>query len=257
MRKLAESNEESLEAEALASACLIQTGKKMENHGREKTPVKLKGMGNGLCVTLDPAEPMDYLKQELDKLFGELRHLAVNARIVIDVGDRTGYGHVIGELGDFLKKSYAVGTVSQPLRKNPESPETRRKDMKRSWDQHRSDVLMLRGRVRSGQKITARKHLLILGDVNPGAEIVAGGDVIILGSLRGTAAAGQPGDNDGIILAIDFRPTQIQIGNFMAAGLPTSANTVIEFAHVENGSIVVEEYLAADPFGRIPWPQVR
>lgn len=229
----------------------------MENNGRGKPPIKLKGMGNGLCVMLDPDEPIDYLKRELDKLFRGLKHLAVNARIVIDTGGKTGHGHVIEELGKFLKESYAVGTVTRPVKKNSASPESRGTDMKSSWERHRSDALMLRGRVRSGQKVTARKHLVILGDVNPGAEIIAGGDVIILGSLRGTAAAGQPDDDDTIILAIDFRPTQIQIGNFVAAGLPTSANKVIEFAHVENGSIVVEEYLAADPFGRIPWPQVR
>lgn len=228
----------------------------MENTDQEKTPVKIKGMGNGLCVTLNPEEPLDYLKSELDKRFKDLRHLAVDARILIDTGGREGFDDVIENLKEYLQKAYAVGSVSESSRKQG-GPKDREADAERSWDQHRSDVLMLTGRVRSGQKVTARKHILILGDVNPGAEVIAGGDIIILGSLRGSAAAGQPDDNQSIVLAIDFRPTQVQIGGLVAAGLPSSANTVIEFAHVENGAIVVEDYLKANPFGRIPWPKVR
>ncbi len=227
-----------------------------ENSDREKTPVRIKGMGNGLCVTLNPDDPPDYLKRELDKLFKDLKHLAVNARIVVDIGGKDGYDDVIENLGGYLKESYAVGSVSGSLRKQG-GTKARKTDIEHSWDQHRSDVLMLTGRVRSGQKVTARKHLLILGDVNPGAEVLAGGDILILGSLRGTAAAGQPDDDQVIVLAIDFRPTQVQIGGLVAAGLPSSANKVIEFAHVENGAIVVEDYLEANPFGRIPWPKVR
>jgi septum site-determining protein MinC len=105
--------------------------------------------------------------------------------------------------------------------------------------------------------VTARKHLLILGDVNPGGEVVAGGDILVIGSLCGTASAGQPDNLDAIVLALDFRPTQVQIGGFVAAGLPDSPGKITEFAHLENGAIMVEDYLKAAPFGRLPWPQVR
>jgi septum site-determining protein MinC len=130
-------------------------------------------------------------------------------------------------------------------------------DMSNTWHQHHTDALIIAGRVRSGQKIIARKHLVILGDVNPGSELIAGGDILIMGNLSGTALAGQPDNEEAIILAIGFKPIQIQIGGVIAAGLPVTSVQALEFAHVENGGIVVEDYIRTNPFGRLTWPVVR
>ncbi len=116
---------------------------------------------------------------------------------------------------------------------------------------------MLAGRVRSGQKVTTGKHLVIMGDVNPGAEITAGGDIIVLGSLRGVACAGQPQNVKAVVIALDFRPTQVQIGPTVAAGLAPLEKKTAEIAQVEGGGIMVTEYLVSNPFGRMPWPKVR
>lgn len=238
----------------------------MKTTHSENTSVRLKGVGNSLCVMLDPMTPAENLREELEKLFAGLNNEVENANVTIDVGAPEGYDDLIEELGSYLKEAFKVGSVSRARRKKPRNRRlaaeskvhrVRRQDMERSWHDYRTDVLMLTGRVRSGQKVTARKHLLILGDVNPGAEVMAGGDILIMGSLLGTAIAGHPEGDDNIILALDFRPTQVQIGSYVAAGLPASPVKVTEFAHVENGNIVVENYLEANPFGRLPWPQVR
>lgn len=211
-----------------------------------------------MYVTLDPSQPLDYLQTELTKLFKQMKHLAVNAQVTLDIGGQEGWEERVRELEAFLKKGFGVRSVSLASEKRAMSQEKNRKqDMERSWYHYQSDALMLTGRVRSGQKVSARKHLVILGDVNPGAEVVAGGDILIMGSLRGTAIAGQADHEDAIVLALDFQPTQVQIGGFVAAGLPPSAEKMAEFAHVENGTIVVEDYMEADPFGRLPWPKVR
>ncbi len=230
----------------------------MKNKIGNRKPARIKGMGSGLCVILDPKEPADYLYAELNRLFGDMKKLAVNAKVFFDIGEHEGYEGLIEELGNYLKKTFEVGSVSISSKRRPvPNDQVRVQDLEHSWQHYRSDVLMLAGRVRSGQKVTARKHLLILGDVNPGGEVFAGGDILVMGSLRGTAVAGQPDDNEVIVMALDFRPTQVQIGEFVAAGLPPSKKKLTEFAHVENGMIVVEDYLEADPFGRLPWPQVR
>lgn len=230
--------------------------------GENKRPVvKIKGVGDSLWVIIDPARSEDEIREEIDKVFQPLSQLAIGARVVIDAGKRENCEKLAGILGDFLKKTYQVGSVSLP----PEPLETRvntenrirQRDLDRSWYHHSSDVLMLTGRVRSGQKINARKHFLLMGDLNPGGEVVAGGDIIILGNLRGTAWAGQNGSEESIILALDFRPTQIQIAGYVAAGTSESSGKYPEFAHVENGTIVVEHYMETNPFGRLPWPTVR
>jgi len=230
----------------------------MDKANQVRTPVRLKGMGDSVYVSFDPAQPIEYLRGEVDRLFKRMKHLAINARVILDADEQDGYEEIVEELGKFLKETFSVASVSCPPRKRLISEEKIRKlDMERSWDNYRSDVLMLTGRIRSGQKVTAKKHLVIMGDVNPGGKVIAGGDILIMGKLRGIAAAGQPDNDRVIVLALDFHPTQIQIGKVLAAGSPSSPGKTAEFAHVENGAIVVKDYLGTDPFGRIPWPRVR
>ncbi len=230
----------------------------MDTQIQDKSQVRLKGVKDGFRVTLDPTLPKGFLEEELTRLFNQLQHLALNSRVILDIGETEGCQEVIENIAVFLKKKYNVGSVSVPQREHDMMEDKPRKlDMSSTWHQHHTDALIIAGRVRSGQKITAKKHLVILGDVNPGSEIIAGGDILIMGNLGGTALAGQPDNEDAIILAIGFKPIQVQIGGIIAAGLPISSARTLEFAHVENGGIVVEDYIKANPFGRLTWPVVR
>lgn len=240
-------------------------------------PIRIKGVGKSLCVMLDPDDPIDYLKDELSRKFDDIRQLAANSTILIDAGESDKSETFIREIEAFLKAGYGVASVEwlpekrrdpAPEPPNDASPDREPNDdlmtMQHStpnpeagWAGHQSGVLMLTGRVRSGQRISADNHLLIMGDVNPGAEVMAGGDIIIVGTLMGTAIAGQPENETSIIFALDFRPTQLQIGSYVAAGMPSSPGNVSEYAHVEDGRIVVENYVKSNPFGRLPWPRVR
>lgn len=225
--------------------------------------VKLKGVNGALCITINPNESANNLQEEIGRQLGSFKYLGKNARIVIDTGDDSSHDDLIGALTNYLKTHFGINSVSKSHDKkhSEHSSDAQRwihkTSMKQSWHNYSSDTILMMGRVRSGQKVTAKKHLILLGDINPGAEVVAGGDILIMGSLLGSAMAGQP-DNDGsIVLALDFRPTQIQIGGYVAAGIPSSPERITEFAHVENGTIIVENYLEANPFSRLPLPQVR
>jgi len=229
---------------------------------QEKTPVRLKGVGKNLCIIVDPMESTEHLIQEITRLLSELSEQVIDSAVTIDVGE--GHDDLFAALGSYIREAFGVSSIARPdkrikIAKRSILPEERMRirDMEQSWHHYSTDVLMLAGRVRSGQRVAAERHLIIMGDVNPGAEVMAGGDVVILGSLMGTAIAGQPDNEENIVFALDFRPTQIQIGSFVAAGLPSSSEKIAEFAHVENGTIVVDNYLDVNPFGRLPWPQVR
>jgi septum site-determining protein MinC len=220
--------------------------------------VRLKGVGDGFWVTLDPARPETEIRDDLARLFQRLKHLAINARVVIDTGKETGCEDLIQRLGVYLKESFDVGMVtSKPATRSAPQERTRKRDLDRGWTHHRSDVLMLRGRVRSGQKIETRRHMVIVGDVNPGAELSAGGDILVFGRLLGQAHAGAPSNEHAIVFALDFRPTQVQIGGYVAAGLDEGKpEGKAEFASVSAEGIVVQDYLKSSPFARIPWPEV-
>ncbi len=224
----------------------------------KQSAVKLKGVGDGFMVSMDPSVPEDQLKQEIKKLFEKLKHLAINARVILDIGDSKGYDSLIANMSTYLRDTFNVGAVTTPPQKRSIPLERKRqRDLSKGWTNHRSDVLMLKGRVRSGQGIKAKKHLVIMGNVNPGAEISAGGNIIVIGRLMGQVHAGCPDNEKATVFALDFRPTQIQIGSIVAVGSnETPGGAGAEFACVNKGRIIVQNYLEAEPFGKIPWPEV-
>ncbi|PSR38079.1 MAG: septum site-determining protein MinC [Sulfobacillus thermosulfidooxidans] len=99
---------------------------------------------------------------------------------------------------------------------------------------------IVRHTIRSGQQIMHTGDVIIVGDVNPGATIIASGDVMVFGWLRGTVYAGQPQDRTAGIFALRMQPTQIKIGDIMALG--DGRGEEPEFAHVEEGAIVVQHW---------------
>ncbi len=77
-------------------------------------------------------------------------------------------------------------------------------------------VLMMKQTLRSGQRVSHKGHLVIIGDVNPGAELVADGDITVWGALRGMAHAGASGNNNAEIRALKFEPIQLRIAQAIA-----------------------------------------
>lgn len=108
-----------------------------------------------------------------------------------------------------------------------------------------SNIMYLRQTLRSGQCVSHKGHLIVIGDVNPGAEVMAEGDITVWGSLRGIAHAGVGGNNDCEIRALRLQPIQIRIGDAFARS-PDRSNLVSytaaigpETARVVDGKIKV------------------
>ncbi|MCP4746903.1 MAG: septum site-determining protein MinC [Desulfobacteraceae bacterium] len=222
------------------------------------TSVRIKGVGNSLWVTIAPDTPFELIQADLARLFEPLKHLAPAALVVLDAnGCREGDDRH-RQIKSYMKDAFNLNEIITPQEKSRSKEKlSKMKNSHKIIPEHHNDTLVLSGRVRSGQSAKAKKHLIIMGDVNPGCELTAGGDILVIGSLRGTAAAGQPDNNEAIILALDFRPIQVKIGAIVAAGLPATGLGAPEFAHIENGAIVVDDYLAANPFKRMQWPAIR
>ncbi len=111
-----------------------------------------------------------------------------------------------------------------------------------------------RGNLRSGQILESASNVTLVGDVNPGATIISQGNVVILGSLRGNACAGAGGDGSCFIFALDMKPIQLQIGEYIAKSpdrerekkrfLRKEKNTDLsctsQIARVRDGNICIE-----------------
>lgn len=232
--------------------------KDMQNNESPQA-VRLIGIRDGLLLSLKPETPIETLKQEIEKVFQQAAHLTRNAKIVLDWGNDLEYPELEQTLAQYLIERFQVGMVLRQEEAPKEPPgkdkEPRRYDINRSWQ--RSDALILAGRIRSGQNIEGRHHVVILGDVNPGAEIRAGGDIIVVGTLGGVALAGQPDNEAAIVFAMEFKPLQVQIGRIIAIGTGPSHNKTPEIAAVQNGLIVVASYANENPFAKYPYPMIR
>lgn len=106
--------------------------------------------------------------------------------------------------------------------------------------------------LRSGQKIHFDGDVVVFGDINPGAEVIASGNIMVFGALKGMAHAGARGDDGGIIISFDFRPTQLRIGRKIALPpdqIRRGGGRVWspEVAWVQGGQIIIEPYQ-----GRLP-----
>ena len=103
--------------------------------------------------------------------------------------------------------------------------------------------VLVKNTIRSGRIVKHAGHVLVIGDVNPGAQIIAGGDILVWGRLRGTVHAGAGGDDSVLVCALDLRPTQLRIANFVAiAPDEGKARPKPEFAFVRDGQIVAQEW---------------
>ncbi len=206
--------------------------------------VKLKGIGKSLWLTVDLTTSEFNLKAAVDRIFKNKDNISGKSRIVIDYDENEKIStDIIEKLGSYLINSYGVAvTIMHPHKIDTQKVE--HLSAKR-------EVKIFSGKLRSGQNVTTDSHLVFYGDVNPGAKLSAGGDIVVVGNLKGTALAGQSSNEDAIIIALAFRPLQVQIGCCVAAGPPSSPSDKAEYAYVRNDKIVVEEYLKANPFGDI------
>ena len=135
------------------------------------------------------------------------------------------------------------------LDKKIAAPAVRKED--HSYMRHRNDHfnkddnIVINRNVRSGQKVIAKKDLVVVGNVNPGAELIAGGNIVVMGSLRGMAHAGSEGDLLATVTAQEMLPSQIRIANIVACN-PDREETIpiiqTEIAYVKDNKIVVEQY---------------
>lgn len=211
-----------------------------------KTAVKIKGYGDGFMLCVDPRASEEHILKTSIRIFRQLRNLAAGALVQVDAGSWDSSSLWAERLAPVLQDRFGVSGVL------PYGDPPHREEAELIATPTVSETQVLTGRVRSGQRVSTERHLVVLGDVNPGGEVVAGGDVYVMGSLRGSVVAGSPGDLNSIVMAMDFRPMQLQIGPCIAAGLRGNSEGRVMYASVSGGEVVVADYLKENPFAKAP-----
>ncbi|MCS7251958.1 MAG: septum site-determining protein MinC [Anaerolineae bacterium] len=216
-----------------------------------RDPVAIKGIGNALWFSFGPAPWPETLKALEARLAANPGFFA-GGRAVLVLGDR------ILEEDDLLsalallnrfglsltgvRTEHPVtqalvrrlGLPLQPSSAMEQGPEIRELSLEPAW--------VIRRTLRSGHYLQVEGHLCVIGDVHPGAEIAATDDIVVWGRLLGTAHAGCGGNNAAAVYALELRPVQLRIGEYIARSPEEHRWPIPERARVQNGQIVVEPW---------------
>jgi septum site-determining protein MinC len=229
----------------------------------QQAKVAFKGMGQDVHVILDPRTPFGEIERELEEHLERSGKFFAGAAVTLVVGTRklrddhlqrirqvlSTHGLTIGEIRASAGDSNPVAspTLSPPPIYTPAAAAplpTRRETLPVDTALPRNNALLIKGPLRSGQRIYAEDNLVVFGDVNPGAELIAGGNIVVMGVLRGVAHAGVPDNSTAIITALSLRPTQLRIGHFISRSpeFQEKHDSGPEIARVDAEQIVVDSF---------------
>jgi septum site-determining protein MinC len=228
----------------------------------QQAKVAFKGLGQEVHVLLDPQAPFAEIERELEEHLQRAGQFFVGAAVTLVTGPRqlrdeqiqtlrqllAAHGLSIGEiratLADRPRPEASAAPSSAMHVPPPVQPASRREPRRRNGEAARNNALLVRGPLRSGQRVYAPDNLVVFGDVNPGAELIAGGDIMVMGVLRGVAHAGVPDNAAAIIAAISLKPTQLRIGRFISRSpeFQDKHDSGPEIARVDAEQIVVESF---------------
>ncbi len=220
----------------------------------KKVNIQIKGIREGLLITLGEGEWVDILVELMEKI-KENNNFFQGAKLAIDVGNRilnvTELSTLRDRLADFdinlwaiLSNSPITEMKAQDLglatKISKPKPERVIKSIESSLPGE--DSIFVRKTIRSGFKVVSNGHVVVFGDLNPGGEILAGGSVMIWGRCLGVVQAGVEGDNNAVVCALDLNPTQLRIAGIIAISPKRKGKPQPEVAKIVSGQVVAETW---------------
>jgi septum site-determining protein MinC len=186
--------------------------------------VALRAYRDGLHLIIRPHLSITEVEVAIQQEISRMNRSLAGASVQIDLKSPTLKEEEIELLSSKLQESYDLTVRGVEVADEPVAPPiaaaptthviSQTTDTRSHRDSEPSRIVPYT--IRSGQtEEFPQGSLIIYGDVNSGSEVRAGGDIVILGTLRGSAYAGMNGRLSAVIIAMDFAPLQLQIGNFV------------------------------------------
>jgi septum site-determining protein MinC len=229
----------------------------------QQAKVVFKGVGQEVRVILDPLASFSEIERELEEHLDRSGRFFAGAAVTLVIGIRQlrddhlqkirhilsihnlTIGEIRASLPDSMRPSPSPLPSAPPYTPAAAVPNvSRREALAQDGEMPRNNARLVKGPLRSGQRIYAEDNLVVFGDVNPGAELIAGGDIMVMGVLRGVAHAGVPDNIAAIIAALSLKPTQLRIGHFISRSpeFQEKHETGPEIARVDTEQIVIDSF---------------
>jgi septum site-determining protein MinC len=222
--------------------------------------VAIKGIKDGLLVSLDDSEEWQIVLNDLASRIDEKGNFFAGARVTADIGQRPVPKYALGSLKALLERRgltlAVVLSESDTTIDAAQALDLRTAIPTATTGKHQpTDTLpsinpeedgvpgvMIRRTLRSGRIVRSAGHVVVYGDVNPGAEIIAGGDIVVWGVVRGKVHAGYDGDTSAIVCALELMPTQLLIADVVASLEQKRRKSLPEVALIRDDEIIIETW---------------
>ena len=176
--------------------------------------VVVKSYKNGLSVHMDPDADIEQIKADLAEKFTESRSFFRDVTVAISFEDRKIDSQTERDLVNIITSNSDVKVaciaghdkLTQTMLTNALGALEYKSEIQKD-----SNVQIIKGTVKDGKVVDVPGSVLILGDVYPGTTVIAGGDIYVMGGLFGQALAGNTGDPDRVITALEMNPEKLRI----------------------------------------------
>ena len=180
-----------------------------------KNLIMIKTFKNGLSVFLDNEAPFFEIYHEVERKFKESAKFFGDAKMVISFEGRTLSAAEEKKLVDAICENSGLTVLCVVGKDEEKDQEYLKASSKFAQAGDHTDGQFYKGTIRAGQVLETDSSVIILGDINPGAEVVSSGNIVILGTLYGHAKAGAAGNNSCFVVALDMKPSRIEIGEIV------------------------------------------
>jgi septum site-determining protein MinC len=213
--------------------------------------MQIKGIKDGLLIPIGEGE-WDELQSNLISQIEKQSSFFNGARLALDVGNQVLHVIELGKLRDqlsdhgvrlfaIISNSTVTENTARLLGLSTCIKDTKVERIIRNLNTQvdGEDAILIQRTLRSGFNVNFGGHVIVIGDVNPGAEIKAGGNIIVWGRLGGRVHAGQDGDVNAVICALEFAPNLIRI-NEQVFSIPTKMKKgIAQMAILKEGKIEI------------------
>lgn len=214
-----------------------------------KNYVMIKSYKNGLSLVLDNEAPFEVILAETAAKFRESSKFFGNAQMVISFDGRDLSVFEEKSLVDAISDNSELAVLCVVGKDEEKDQEYLKAASRFTQNGGYTDGQFYKGTIRAGQVLETDASVIILGDINPGAEVVSTGNIVILGTLYGHAHAGASGNESCFVVALEMKPSKIEIAGIEAKEPTKNAiwknKQAPKIAYVEMGEIKTEAITTA------------
>lgn len=215
--------------------------------------VSIKGTKNGLVIMLNPNADLEEIKTILRVKMERSKGFFKGAKYTLYSPDSETaslsnseleiicqqFGLIPSADVTWLPEATTTKQIEQPGKKKTKTSVI---PIRQQANHEGEAVLLVKKTLRSGQKVSSKNSIIVMGDVNPGAEVLSENSIYILGTCNGTAHAGLSGNLMAEIITLKYQPIVLRIGSITAEhGLALDTDEPV-VAKVNRGKIVLESY---------------